>query len=275
MQAKSPGRNFIATEIGVMTTAYRRKSEAPRQPNLAEIPSEGIITLHEGSNFEQALRDLQGFEFIWVIFWFDQSTNWRPTVLPPRGGLTRRGVFATRSPHRPNPIGLSLLQLLEIRGRTLRVASPDLLDGTPILDIKPYLPSVEAHPTARQGWLGGMDAELRAEPLFSVRWSLLAQEQRDFLQQEFGIDLSAAAGLLQRTPHPHPYRRIKQISENRYELALQSWRARFCWQGRDIVIEEIVSGYLPEALADPSRAGTLHQESAHREFHQRWGAGAE
>lgn len=271
MKAKPQGRNFIATEIGVMTTPYNRKSEAPRQPNLAEIPNEGIITLHEGCNFEQALRDLQGFEFIWVIFWFDQSTGWRPTVLPPRGGLTRRGVFATRSPHRPNPIGLSLLQLLEIRGRTLRVASPDILDGTPILDIKPYLPSVEAYPNAKQGWLDEMDAELRAEPLFSVRWSLLAREQQDFLQQEYGIDLATVSGLLQRTPHPHPYRRIKQISEDGYELALQSWRVRFSRQGRVVVVDEIASGYTAESLADAARVGTLHQESAHRSFHQRWG----
>lgn len=266
MDGKSLGQNFIVTEIGTIKTCYHRKSETPRQPNLTESSNEGVITLHEGSNFEQALRDLDGFEFIWVIFWFDQSNGWRPTVLPPRGGLTRRGVFATRSPYRPNAIGLSLLQLLEVRGRTLRVASPDLLDETPILDIKPYLPSVEAYPTARYGWLEKVDAEL----LCTVQWSVLAKEQRDFLQQENGIDLCAASEILQRTPYPHPYRRIKQISENRYELALQSWRLQFSWHGKDIVIEEIVSGYSPEALADPNRAGTLHQESAHRGFHRHW-----
>lgn len=271
MNGKSPHRTFHATEIGVIATRYRRKSEAPRQPTLAETPDEGIITLHEGANFEQALRDLQGFEFIWVIFWFDQSSGWRPTVLPPRGGLTRRGVFSTRSPYRPNPIGLSLLRLLEIRGRTLRVASPDLLDGTPILDIKPYLPSIEAHPAAAEGWIETLDDDLRADPLFSVEWSLLSAQQREFLEQECEVDFSAAVALLRRAPHPHPYRRIKQISEHGYELAVRSWRLKFTWQGMEIVIEEIASGYSPAAISDPARAGTLHQESAHRAFHQRWG----
>ena len=154
-------RTVSLSPIGVIHTPYFSKYAAPRQPGSAPHGSEGKIVLYSGSNYEQALSDLDGFDYVWVLFWFDQNTTWKPKVLPPNAGRRKRGVFATRAPHRPNPIGLSLCKLLSIRGRTVTVANPDMLDGTPVLDLKPYLPHVEAHSRARSGWIAEAHEQTR------------------------------------------------------------------------------------------------------------------
>ena len=106
---------------------------------------------------EAALQDLVGFERIWVVFVFDRSEGWKALVKPPRGG-PKRGVLATRSPHRPNAIGLSAVELVAVEERCLRVCGVDLLDGTPILDIKPYVPYADAFPASCAGWIDAVDA---------------------------------------------------------------------------------------------------------------------
>ena len=109
-----------------------------------------------------ALSDLDGFDRIWVISWFHlNGAGWPSRVRPPRGG-PKRGLLATRAPHRPNPLGLSVLRLLGVEGHTLQVDGLDLIDGTPVLDIKPYLHFADAFPDASAGWvdeLGGAPRE--------------------------------------------------------------------------------------------------------------------
>ena len=105
-----------------------------------------------------AFRDLEGFDRIWLVFAFDRSEGWTTEVKPPRGG-PKRSVLATRSPHRPNPVGLSSVELVAVEDRALRVRGIDLLDGTPILDIKPYVPYADAFPDARAGWIDALDAK--------------------------------------------------------------------------------------------------------------------
>jgi tRNA-Thr(GGU) m(6)t(6)A37 methyltransferase TsaA len=100
-----------------------------------------------------ALSDLVGVERIWVLSYLHRSGTWGPLVRPPRGARVRRSLFATRSPDRPNPIGLSAVQLIGVDGLRLHVRGVDLLDGTPILDIKPYVPYADAFPGARAGWI--------------------------------------------------------------------------------------------------------------------------
>lgn len=143
-------RNDLATKFGV-----------PRQGGLAPSLLSRIVFEPEFRNAE-AIRGLEGFSHIWLIWEFsgNQSREWSPTVRPPRlGGNRRMGVFATRSPFRPNPIGLSCVQLESIclespDGPVLTVSGADLMDGTPIFDIKPYLPGVDSHPEAREGFVG-------------------------------------------------------------------------------------------------------------------------
>ena len=147
-----------AQVIGHVRSPYKERFGTPRQPTVTEQVLEdramaATIELLPGHNFDQALKDLGSFEYIWVVAWLHLNEHWKPTVVPPRGPKERRGLFATRSPHRPNPIGLSALRLIKIEGRTLHVRGIDLLDGTPVLDIKPYVPYADAFPDAKAGWL--------------------------------------------------------------------------------------------------------------------------
>ena len=216
--------------IGVIRTPYVDRYSAPRQPGVAPVGAEGVIELVGGMNLEQAIADLAGFERIWVIVWFHRNVNWRTKVLPPRGGRTKRSVLATRSPHRPNPLGLSVLRLLEVRGRTLRVGDVDLLDGTPVLDIKPYVPYADAFPGSRGGWLDEVErAEHEgARERFEVRWSELAGAQRDWLRHQHGVSVGEVATVaLARDPAPHPYRRILRDRDGGLMIAEKSWRLHF------------------------------------------------
>jgi tRNA-Thr(GGU) m(6)t(6)A37 methyltransferase TsaA len=263
-------KDLTLTPIGVIHTPYNEKYHAPRQPGIDAETIVGTIELFAHKNFEQALEDLEGFDYVWIVSWFHKNVDWRPKVLPPRGGRTKRGLFATRSPHRPNPIGLSLCKLLEVNGRFLKVENPDLLDGTPVLDIKPYLPYVEAYPDAEIGWLE--EIEHAESTPFSVTLSPLAREQSDWLRTTHDIHLiDRAVNILSSDPFPHSYRRIMKHDETRFVIAMKSWRLIYTITEKEIVIEKILSGYPPEAMEklDPSRE-TLHDQQAHSDFHRKW-----
>ncbi|MDY0061775.1 MAG: tRNA (N6-threonylcarbamoyladenosine(37)-N6)-methyltransferase TrmO [Myxococcota bacterium] len=135
--------------IGHIHTPFGEAAGGPIQPAYAQ-GAEGRVIVDEP--FAAALADLEGFERIWLIFLMDRAAPFRPRVVPFRD-TRERGLFATRAPCRPNPLGLSVVRLLAREGNTLRVADVDMLDGTPLLDIKPYVPAFDAHPTSRAGWL--------------------------------------------------------------------------------------------------------------------------
>ena len=153
---------FTYQPIGFVRTPYARRIDAPHQPTVVEGtagggPAEGRLEL-DASLPEAVLQDLEGFQRIWLIFAFHRSDGWAPRVQPPRGPRGKRGVLATRSPHRPNAIGLSAVELVSIEGRVLHLRGVDLLDGTPVLDLKPYVPYADAFPGSRAGWIDAVDA---------------------------------------------------------------------------------------------------------------------
>jgi len=152
---------FTAHHIAHVRSPYARRIDAPHQSTVVTgtetgAEAEARIEFVDGLPAE-AFADLAGFERIWLLFVFHRSEGWKPQVRPPRGG-GKRGVLATRSPHRPNAIGLSAVELVAVEERALRVRGVDLLDGTPILDIKPYVPYADAFPAARAGWIDAIDA---------------------------------------------------------------------------------------------------------------------
>ena len=145
--------------IAVMHSDFPTKFGIPRQSGLAEA-LQSTIVFEPAYRNPEALRGIEGFSHLWILWQFSQAVrqDWSPTVRPPRlGGNTRMGVFATRSPFRPNAIGLSCVRLLSVEhtqdmGTVLHIGGADLMDGTPILDIKPYIPYCDAHPEAMGGF---------------------------------------------------------------------------------------------------------------------------
>ncbi|MCD7722125.1 MAG: tRNA (N6-threonylcarbamoyladenosine(37)-N6)-methyltransferase TrmO [Prevotellaceae bacterium] len=160
---------------------FQSKFGVPRQSGIAES-LESTIVFEPPFRQAEALRGLEGFSHVWLLWEFSElkgEEEWRPTVRPPRlGGNQRMGVFATRSPFRPNRIGLSSVRLLKVElsspdGPLLRVAGADLMDGTPIIDIKPYLPYTDCHEDATGGFT---DAETREKPLEVILPDALRQQ---------------------------------------------------------------------------------------------------
>ncbi len=249
---KDPSQ-LIVDPIGILHTPFPDRVSTPRQPHAAG-GAEGRIELFPGRGLEHAVMDLEAWEYIWVLFWFHLNSNWRPKVLPPRSSGKRRGVLSTRSPHRPNPIGLSLVRLVSIDGLVLHVRDVDMIDGSPVFDIKPYLPYAEARPAARTGWIENLapadqDVPADPEPGFAVTWSNEATERLSFLRDELQIDIG---GPLERTlrlgPQPHPYRRIRIETDGTRQLAHKDWRAWFVVDGRNVTILTIDTGYRDKDL---------------------------
>lgn len=154
--------------IGVVRSPHKERHGTPRQAVLpadpALRPDERVVLELFGQVLSpHAVQDLAGFEYIWVIAWMHLNHGWRNRVAVPGTGpgehaAVKRGLLATRAPHRPNPIALSAVRLCAVEGLRLHVERCDLLDGTPILDIKPYVPYADAFPDARAGWVDARDA---------------------------------------------------------------------------------------------------------------------
>ena len=272
----SPAASFSVRPIGFIRSPLREKVEAPRQGLGA-----GPATLELAPEFTQGLEDIEGFERVWLVFWFHlvegRPRSWM--VLPPRSTI-KRGVFATRSPHRPNPIGLTAARLLGREGRTILLEDVDLVDGTPVLDIKPYLAYADAFPQARAGWLDeereraallygpepvgpedplagtpdGAAARPRDPlPTWAVEFAPEAERALFWLAEREVALREPLARLLALGPQPHPYRRIKRVGEA-LVFAHKEWRARFAVQGRTLRVERIFSGYRAQALQEEQGA---------------------
>jgi tRNA-Thr(GGU) m(6)t(6)A37 methyltransferase TsaA len=247
-------RRLSLTPIGVVHSPFTEKMQAPRQPNTSGA-ADGTVELFSGHDFEHALEDLTTFRYIWLIFWFDQSEGWRPKVLPPRSDK-RRGVFATRSPHRPNPLGMSLVELVSVDGLVLSVKGLDLLEGTPVLDIKPYIPYADSRPDADHGWLEEPARNGDPKPAFVVDFSEQARAELALLQG-FGVELEAPIRqVLELGPEPHPYRRIRKTDAGAC-LSLKDFRVSFTSDAKVVLVTAIATGYREKQLAtltDPALA---------------------
>lgn len=261
---------LVVKPIGHARTPFADRASAPRQPSEAhDVP--GRIELVNDGRFEHALADLASFTHVWVLFWFHLNPGWKAKVRPPRS-LDRRGVFATRSPHRPNPLGLSVLRLDRIEGLTLHVRDVDLVDGTPILDLKPYLAYADSRPDAGHGWLEpGADTPpgepgtpaVDPGPRFDVTFTPRAREQLAFLLERQVVLLPRIEDVLGSGPSPHPYRRIRREGGD-FVLAVQQWRVRFRLEDRAVTVLGVASGYRPSEVFAEESPLALHREYAAR-----------
>lgn len=211
--------------IGYLRSSKTQKSETGRQPEPASEDSHDLsdqIELIAGQGFEQGLEDLDDFSHLWITFWFHQSQGWKPKVQPPRGIDRKVGVFASRAPYRPNPLGLSLVPLLKVEGRILWIGDSDILNGTPILDIKPYVATSESIPDATLGWM-----QFLKTPATEFEFSKLAAEQLGWLRKNaFHLD-SVIKKQLDRDPLATHSKRIRILPGHQAVLSHRLWRIRF------------------------------------------------
>lgn len=202
--------------IARIRTPFHEKFGIPRQSGLASVPGE--IRFEKPYRNPDALRGIEGFSHLWLIFSFSESVReaFSPTVRPPRlGGNRKMGVFATRSPFRPNAIGLSCVRLERVEmtedGPVLHVRGADLLDGTPILDIKPYLPLADCHPEATGGFAEAVaDYALRVEIPDAIKERIAPE------------DLFVIYEILSEDPRPSyqdDARRVYHMDYARYSLS--------------------------------------------------------
>lgn len=164
--ASSTGNSITMHAIGVIHSPFLEAAGTPIQTVYGR-DVEGKIILYDP--FSDALDHIEGFERIWLLYWMDRTGQFKPRVIPYRDTV-EHGLFATRSPNRPNPIGMSIVRFLRREGAALFVADMDILDGTPLIDIKPYVPEFDSHPNSRAGWFdkAGVDRRL-ADGRFHTR----------------------------------------------------------------------------------------------------------
>jgi tRNA-Thr(GGU) m(6)t(6)A37 methyltransferase TsaA len=235
--------------IGKIVNSKKLKFDAPYQPQENDLEI-AIIELEPNFNFEQALADLEGFDYIWILWWFHQAKTWKPKVRPPRGEEIKRGVFATRSPHRPNPIGLTAVPLIAVKNRSLYIGRNDLIDGTPILDIKPYLKSVDSYPQASDGWIAEIEEEYKNDSQYTLSAEDIVYEQNSWLAER-GINfLERAKEILLRDPLPNRTRRIQVHHDDLYRIACGAWRIYYKLSGFQILLIRIEPGFPMEILSN-------------------------
>ena len=218
--------------IGHIHTDFPSKFGIPRQSGL--VPElEGVITLEPEFRNPEAFRGLEEFSHIWILWKFSKSEkeHWSATVKPPRlGGKKRMGVFATRSPYRPNDIGLSSVKLEKISfdeklGPMLYVAGADLLDGTPIYDIKPYIAYTDSHPDAAEGFAGTVKEKELQVDFPEELLSKFPKEKRD-----------AILGVLSQDPRP-----AYDTDETRlYGVEFAGFDVRFTVTGELLKVKELI-----------------------------------
>ena len=224
-------QEFSMRPIARIHSDFSTKFGVPRQSGLVDA-LEATVVFEPDFRNPDALRGLEGFSHLWLVWVFDQAIRkeWSPTVRPPRlGGNTRMGVFATRSPFRPNPIALSCVKLAGIeqtpdRGSVLRVLGADLMDGTPILDIKPYIPYADSHPEA----LGGFAAAPAGETLEVVI-------PEELLPRIPAGRLEALRGVLAQDPRPH----YQDDPDRVYGFGFAGMEVRFSVEGGRLTVWDI------------------------------------
>ncbi len=222
----------VIRPIAVMRSDFPTKFGIPRQSGLVESLRSTIVFEPEYRN-PDALRGLEDFSHIWLIWQFSEAvrTDWTPTVRPPRlGGNTRMGVFATRSPFRPNSLGLSCVKIIGIEptaenGTVIHVAGADLMDGTPIFDIKPYIPYGDCHPDALGGFTSTAGDFLLQVDFPQQLLELLPEDKRE-----------AALELLSHDPRPS----YQAQSDRTYGLSFAGFDIRFTVENDVLRVKEVV-----------------------------------
>ncbi|WP_445766116.1 tRNA (N6-threonylcarbamoyladenosine(37)-N6)-methyltransferase TrmO [Rheinheimera sp.] len=223
--------------VGYIRSPYKQKFAIPRQPGL--IPeATGYLMLEEEYSDEAILRGIDSFSHLWLLFVFHETADkgWSPMVRPPRlGGNTRKGVFATRATFRPNPIGLSVVKLEGVERKSgklmLKISGIDLLDGTPIIDIKPYLPYSDALPDAAGGFADAAP-QTAMTVSFTEQASIFCSQQSQYPDLQVFIEK-----VLKQDPRPS-YKKQRE-GEQSYGMTLYNYNIKWTVNGEHNHVTEI------------------------------------
>lgn len=264
MQTMDPIWQFRT--IGVVHSGQKYRFETPRQGVFSACDGEIELFPEYGGD---AVVDLAGFERIWVIFCFhlNSGKNWKAKVKPPYPtDGPRRSVFATRSPHRVNPIGLSCVELAGICGNRLYLRHIDMLDGSPVLDIKPYIPEADAFANSAAGWRDEVPEALFLS--WNLKYTCEFEEQAALIRDLSGLDLKNFAMVqLANEPFDTSRKRIKKVDRIHWSLGCRTWKIIFCAGSgsKEIIVKKIVSNYRQEELL-PGSSDPYSDKDFHRKF---------
>ena len=229
--------SFQFKAIGYISSPYKQKFAIPRQPGLIE-EARGSIILEADYSDDTIVRGLDSFSHLWLVFVFHQTADkgWSPMVRPPRlGGNARKGVFATRATFRPNPIGLSVVKFEGIERKKdkliIKLSGIDLLDGTPILDIKPYLPYADSLANAASGFADAAP-ETAMQVSFSEQATLYCQQQQQYPDLQVFIEK-----VLKQDPRPS-YKKLRS-GEQQYGMTLYHYNIKWTVNGEHNHVTEI------------------------------------
>lgn len=245
--------------IGVMHSLLKSKAQAHHQPSRLRSPA--YLQFAEHFNLPQMLLEAQGFSHFWVIFQFNQSLQVKEVTHPPDHPDLTVGVWASRSPYRPNHIGLSCLEVakLELAEKRIYFSDCDILDGSPVIDIKPYHVWADSKPQASSGWM----KKNQAAP-FSINIAKDLTKKFDWIFNETGWDvMQAVCAQLESQPSDFKRKRITQ-DKDFYVLAFRTWRVRFTITEASIELLDVYSGYSDTELRE--EPDPFADKAAHKKF---------
>jgi len=246
--------------LAVFNSSHQETYEAPRQGVLSKDAT-GWFEL--GSDFiSDSIEDLKGFERIWLIYDFHKNKTWKPKVRPPRFSDKKRSVFSTRSPYRPNSIGMSCVKLEKIEGKKVFVSEHDLLDGSLILDIKPYLPYADSFPDAQTGWI-------KMGQSFEVRFSDEALKKIIWLEKRSRLSFKQIVfNQLSFEPQSSKAKRVKKVEGGLFVFSVRTWRFRFRVHGNEVLVQNVYSGYSPDEMS--ANIDTYADKKLHLDFNSKF-----
>lgn len=257
-------KEFTFKSVGFIESAAKYRYELPRQAVFAS--SKAFLRWHE-KYYAACAEDLQGFDRVWLIWVFDRNEHAkrRPKVrVPVPAEKDSYSVFSTRSPYRPNPVGISAVELLAITPEGLQLGACDLLDGTAVLDVKPYIPEVDSFPDVKAGWRDHVNTNAN-----KIIWTAKAAKQADFILEKGNFDLRNFCEVqLSYRPTDNSRKRVENLSEaDCYLLRFRTWKItfRFDEANNEINICNIESNYSAEDLA-PDAPDIYNDKDLHRAF---------
>lgn len=248
--------SIVYSPVGFFKSSHKQTYQAPRQGVLAK-DSSGFVEFNKEYS-KATFEDLIGFDRVWLIYDFHQNHTWSEKVRPPRFSNKKRSVFATRSPYRPNKIGISCVRVDKILENRLYVFDHDLLDETPILDIKPYLPYADSFEDVKTGWVS-------KEAPYKVLYCDEALMKIDWLFKKTDINFKQIIeNQLAFEPTSNKSKRVKKSDEEDcYFFAIRTWRFKFKLLEKEIEILSVFGSYSKEDLIleeDPHSDKKTHKE---------------